>query len=443
MRYTKLMGDVFKALFGVVAVPVLLVGGFVVFGLATRIVGIDITPVLAIVIALTPIWLPLLLFFLAHQFWMKYVRGAFALDNGRVTLRIKLPQEVFKSPQAMESVIAQIHNPNGPDNPYQGWVDGKHPLIFSFELVSIGGEVRFYVNVPKKKTKNAIEAQLYAQYPGVEVVEEIIEYTAEIPWDPEKYEYLAFRMNKKEDQEFPIKTYVDCGLDKMPKEEEKIEPMAPMLEQLAMVQRHERVWIQILARPHAQKGFKHGELKETRTWESKVQAKIDKMLGRESGKTTGPAEFEEQPRLTPGERDRIAAMERNACKYAYETAIRWIYITEAGKFNGDFIGPMIRTFAEYDIIGRNGIAPRWRTDFDYNLFQDPSGKRKLRMKQQELEAYKLREYKNETDADKPKIFTCEELATMYHLPGRSVVTPGLSRITSARSEAPANLPTEQ
>lgn len=440
MRYTRSMSDVFKALFGVVAVPVLFAAAVLFFAITVRTLGVDPAPVLAIVVALTPIWLPLILFFLAYEYWITFVRNAFAMGQGRATLRIKLPQEVLKSPQAMESVFAQIHIPAASDNPYNGWFEGKFPLVFSFELVSIGGEIRFYINVPRSKIKNAVEAQLYAQYPGIEIVEEMIDYTAEIPWNPEKYEYISFRMNKSEDQEFPIKTYIDFGLDKMPKEEEKVEPMAPMIEQLATLQRHERLWIQILARPHAKKSFKNGELKETKTWESKVHAKIDSMLGREPGKKTGPAEFDEQPRLTPGERDLVAAMERNASKYAYETAIRWIYITESGKFNGDLIAPTLKSFTEYNMLGRNGIGLRWRTDFDYNYFQDPSGKRKLAMKEKELEAYKLREYKKETDADAPKIFTAEELATMYHVPGRSVVTPGLSRITSTRSEAPANLP---
>ena len=436
------MVDVIKTLFGVVAAPVFIAGGLFLMYIGLRFMDINILPMLSVIIALAPVWLPLALFLLAHERWIYYVRTAFAISNDRVTLLVKLPREVTKSPEAMERVISQIHNPNNPDNPYQGWIDGKHPLIFSFELVSIGGEVRFYVNVPKKKTKNAIEAQLYAQYPGIEITEELLEYTAEITWDPEKYEYMSFHMGKKEDQEYPIRTYIDCGLDKLPKEEEKIDPIAPMLEQLANAKRHERIWVQILARPHAKKGFKNGELKETPTWEKSVLEKIDKMLGRESGKKTGPAEFEEQPRLTTGERDMVAAMERNATKYAYETAIRWMYITEAGKFDGDFIGPMIRSFSEYDLINRNGIGARWRTDFDYNLFVDPFGSKRKRYKKAELREYKLRSYTHYTGADKPKVFTAEELATMYHIPGRAVVTPGLDRISSTRGEAPANLPTE-
>ncbi len=435
------MSEVLKALFGIVAGPALVLGGLLAMHFVFRLMDIDPGPVIAIIVALTPIWLPLVLFYLAYETWIDQARLGFALSNGRTTLRIRLPQEVTKSPQAMESVISQIHNPNSPDNPYQGWVDGKHPLIFSFELVSFGGEVRFYVNVPKKKTKDAIQAQLYAQYPGIEIIEEIIDYTAEIEWDPKKYEMMSFHMGKKDDEEFPLKTYIDFGLDKMPKEEEKIEPMAPILEQLASAQRHERIWVQILARPHVKKEFKSGYLRKVGTWESKVKAKIDDMLGRKPGTKLGPGEFEEQPRLTTGERDAIAAMERNAGKYAYETAIRWMYITEAGKFNGDFIGPMLRSFSEFDIIGRNSIGPRWRTDFDYNIFADPKGTRKIALKKKELEEYKLRTYTHYSQADKPKIFTAEELATIYHIPGRAVVTPSIDRIPSTRSEAPSNLPT--
>ena len=437
------MSDVVKALFGIIAGPVLAILGLIFMQFVFRVMGIDPGPVLAILIGLTPIWLPVVLFSLAYYFWIEYVRLAFTINQGRVTLRVRLPQEVTKSPEAMERVLSQIHNVQSPDNPYQSWVDGKTPQTFSLELVSIGGEVRFYVNVPKKKTKDAIEAQLYAQYPGVEIVEEMIDYTAEIDWDPEQYEIMSFHMGKSKDQEFPIKTYIDYGLDKMPKEEEKIEPMAPMLEQLASAQRHERIWVQILIKPHTKKGFKQGYLRETPSWEGKVMAKIDEIMGRQPGKKVGPAEMEEQPRLTMGEKDLVTAMERNAGKYAYETAIRWMYITEAGKFNGDYISPMLRSFSEYDVIGRNAIAPRWRTDFDYKIFSDPSGKRQVKMKKNELKEYKLRDYTPVADgsSDKPKVMTTEELATMWHLPGSSVVTPTIDRIPSTRSEAPANLPT--
>lgn len=434
------MSDVFQALFGVIAGPLFVVVGFLMIRFTLSFMGINAEPVFSILIALTPIWLPTLLLYLFYERWMLFVRTRFAINNGRTTLRIKLPQEIFKSPEAMESVFTQIYNPASVDNMWQGFIDGKAPLMYSFELVSIGGDVRFYINVPTKKTKNAVESQLYAQYPGIEIIEETVDYTAEIPWDTEKYEYMSFHMTKKEAQEFPIKTYIDFGLDKMPKEEEKFEPMAAMLEQLSNISPHERIWLQILAKPHVKKIFKGGHISSLPSWEKKVAEKIDELIGRDRKTKLGPGEFENMPRQTTGERDTIAAMERNAGKYAYDTAIRWMYITKKGHFNGDIIGPMLRTFSTYDIIGRNGLGPRWRTDFDYNWISDFTGSRKLTMKKLELRHYKLRKYIPAGAGDRAKVMSVEELATIFHIPGSSVLTPSLARIPSTRSEAPSNLP---
>lgn len=429
-------------MFGVVAGPVIIIMAFFVMKYTFATMGIDAGPVISITIALTPLWLPFLLFYLFFDKWMDFIHLKFEVYNGRTTLRIKLPQEVLKSPEAMESVLAQIHNVKSADNLWQVYIDGKSPLMYSFELVSIGGDVRFYINVPTKQIKNAVEAQLYAQFPGIEVSEEQVDYTAAIDGDMNKWDMMSFHMNKKKEQEYPIKTYIDFGLDKQPKEELKFEPMAAMLEQLNSFKPHEHLWIQFLCRPHIERSFKTGFLHYHATWDKHVYEMIDKMMGRGKDKT-GPAEFENQPRLTTGERDKIAAMERNAGKYAYETAIRWMYIVPKGKFNGDIIAPTIRTFAQYDIIGRNAIGVRWRTDFNYNWFMDWSGKRKIARKKEELHQYKARHFHPFdmiSGADVMKIFTVEELATMFHIPGSSVFTPGVARIPSTRKEPPPNLP---
>jgi hypothetical protein len=438
------MGDIFKAIFGAMAGPIMLVIMLGIFIYMLNVMNVDASPIFSVMISLTPIWLPIGLFAITFERWMYFIQNDFAHNQGRSTLRINLPQEVFKSPEAMESVIAQVHNVNSPDNLMQTYIDGKHPLTFSFELVSIGGDVRFYINVPTKKVKNAVEAQLYAHYPGIEVVEEEMDYTDEIRWNPDKYEYMGFHMGKKEDEVFPIKTYIDFGLDKMPKEEEKLDPLGPMIEALGKIKPHERLWIQILAVPHVKKVFKNGHLQSEDTWDKKVTAKINEMLKRDVRPDPDSETFERAPMLTMGERDKIAAMERNSGKYAYEVGIRWLYITEKGKFDGDVISPTIRSFSQFDIIGRNGIGVRWRTDFDYNWLSDRSGRRKMAWKKRELDYYKSRYYYHcdrRGKIDATKVFSSEELATMYHIPGTSVLTPTMARITSARKEAPSNLPT--
>jgi hypothetical protein len=437
------MGDLFTAVFGAVAGPMFLFLGLGVLLFTLHTVHVDIVPVLSFIVATSPLWVPFTLFHLLFERWQDYGGLKFAANNGRVTLRIKPPQDVFKSPEAMEGVLAQIFTSNSCDNLVQAYIDGKRPQAISLELANVGGEVRFYMNVPKKKVKNILEAQLYAQYPGIEVYEEKIDYTAEVRNDLDKHDFMAFHFTKKEADYLPIKTYIDYGHDKMPKEEEKFEPMAPMIEHVGKCKPHERVWIQFICTPHIKKNFKNGHWVEKGTWEKGAKTYIAKMLGRNE-KGLGPAELEAQPRLTNGERDTIAAIERNIGKYAYEVAIRAMYITlDKNKFDGDMIGPILRSVSQWDMIGRNAVGIRWRTDFDWPWISDPSGSKKKYYKKRELDYYKARYY-TEGDVknfvDSPKVMSVEEIASMYHIPGKTIITPNVARVESIRRNAPPNLP---
>lgn len=437
------MGDFFKAVFGRYAGPLFLVLGLGVILITFTVAGVNFFPVLTLLVALSPAWIPITLFHIFFERWQDYTGLKFQDDNGRVTLWIKPPQEVFKSPEAMEAVFAQIHNTYSRDNLVQTYIDGKRPLTYSFEIANVGGEVRFYVNVPKKKVKNAIESMLYSQYPGIEIVEEIVDYTAEVKNDLSVHDFMAFHFVKREDDVLPIKTYIEYGMDRMPKEEEKFEPMAPMLEHIGKCKPHERIWVQFLCTPHTKQDFKFGFLKDKPTWEAEGKAKIKEMMeGERSGDLDNPST---PSRLTTGERDTITAIERNISKYAYEVSIRAMYITlDKDKFDGDMIGPILRGMSQWDMIGRNTIGLKWRTDFDWNFISDPTGKKKKNYKKRELDFYKGRNYlpgDAKKFSDAPKVMSVEELASMYHIPGKSVVTPSLTRVESIRRNAPANLPT--
>ena len=441
------MGDFFKILGGIIAAPLLLLMAFFVLRYTFSVMGIEAGPIVSIMIAITPLWLPFVLFFLAFDKWMDYTHVKFRLSQGRTTLRIKVPAEIFKSPEAMENVLTQLHIIKSPDNLMQTYLDGKRPLVMSLELVSIGGDVRLYINCATKQIKNVVEAQLYAQYPGIEVIEEEFDYTDEITADFEKYDMFSLHMKQKGEEVFPIKTYIDLGMDKLPKEEFKLDPMAAMIELLGTLKPHERLWVQFLCVPHAKKNINTGSLHAHGTWEHAIQDKIDELMGRNHDKT-GPAELESQPRLTTGERDMIEAMERQKSKYAYETGIRWFYTTKKGAFDGNIIAGIIRSFSAYDVVGRNQFGVAWRTDFGYHKFQDWSGKRIKRLKKYELEHYKLRQPMhgsglNLNPSMKMQIMSVEELATVFHIPSSTVMTPGLGRIPSTRKEAPSNLPTGQ
>ena len=392
--------------------------------------------------ATAPIWLPIITFLLFFEHWMYYVRKKYSLLQGRVTLEIKLPQDVFKSPEAMELILVQLHQTASPDNHLQTYLDGKHPPTTSLEIVSRGGDVRFYMNVVRKKFKNIAEAALYSQYPGIEIKEMPIDYTAEIPWDPSQYEYFSVHFGLKKPDAYPIKTYYEYGLHTMPKEEEKIDPITLFIDTLANLGPGEYFWTQILIDANREVTFKEGGLTKAPDWKVDARKEIQKIIDTAKKRSEGEPGGNVLQLLTDGERDTIKAIERSLGKNAFNAAIRGMYIGKSEHFlPGERIGAMITAWRGYDDINRNAIGVRWRTDFNWNQWQDPSGKKKQAMKKTEFHQYKTRTYQpQDMDSDTKKVMTTEELATIFHFPGKVATTPTMERIPSVRGEAPSNLP---
>lgn len=429
----------FFAKFGANIAIILVTIGLVVISITIHVLDVQFGKSFNYILLTAPIWLPVLTFLLFFENWLYYVQKEYDLKQGRTTIEIKLPQDVFKSPEAMELVLIQMHQTAAPDNHIQTYIDGKNPPRYSLELVSRGGDVRFYINTPKKKFKNLIETQLYAQYPGIEVHELDIDYTAEVPWDTKKFAYFSLHFGLKKDDALPIKTYIEYGMDKLPKEEFKIDPITSMLEALGSIGPGEFYWVQILISANREVTFKEGALNTSPNWKPAAEAYI-KTIIEKANKRVG-SETLNMMNLSDGERETIKAIERSIGKNAFNTVIRGMYIAKKESYNpGERIGALITGWRAYDDLNRNAIGARWRTDVDWPWWQDKHGHHVEHMKKQELNEYKRRAY-TVYGIDTPKVMTVEELATIFHLPGKVALTPSLGRIPSKRAEAPANLPT--
>lgn len=426
--------------FGVNAGIVLSIVGVILIIIIFSVFDVRLPKVLSFAVASSPIWLPIVLFFVFFEWWMRYIQKFFNLQQGRVTLEILLPEEILKSPLAMELALGHLWQTASPDNHVQTYWDGKNPPTFGLEIVSAGGTVRFFINSQVRKYKNIIEAQLYSQYPGIEI-REVPDYTAEIDRDITDFELFSMHFSIRKADAYPIKTYIEYGLDKDPKEELKIDPITQMLDLLGSIGPNERIWIQILISAHREETFKVGSLFHKPDWKEDVRKEINQIAGRNE-KRLGPAELEGQPRLTEGERRVISALERSLSKIPFNTAIRAVYAAKKGYYlPGERIGAIITSWFQYNDAMLNSFRLPWRTDFDWNWWQDPTGRRRFRMKKRELDEYKRRFYEYRSQGDKKFILTVEELATIYHFPGKVAHTPTLPRIPSARGEAPPNLPT--
>lgn len=393
-----------------------------------------------IIWVLAPVWIPLALIWGCFVLWLTYKRREWIQAQGSVLLEIKIPREMFKSPLAMEIFLNSLYS-SGVGTLIDVYVKGRVRTWFSLELVSKGGDVHFYIWC-HKNFKGRVEAQLYAQFPNIEV-HEVPDYALGVVNNPEKTTFGWFgQFSLTKADAYPIKTYIDYGLDQDAKEEYKHDPIVPVLEFLGSLKSGENAWFQILIQAHSKEGLKHGRIFVKPDWKTGIEKEI-KGIVKKALMKSDDIKTPTMLSLSKGQTEIVAAIERNASKPAFDTMIRATYFSDKDAFNSTNIGGLIGSFAQFGSQSLNGFKPGFFAAFDYP-WQDFRGQRKSKNERKLLEAYKRRSFFNTPFKNfhgKPFILTTEELATIFHFPSSIVAaTPTLNRIPSKKAEAPSNLP---
>lgn len=399
------------------------------------------------VVFLAIIWVPAVLVEYAWEKWLEYVRAANAAKSKKVLLEIKLPRETFKSPKAMELVLNTLHVPSDGTWYKQYWEGGSRPQ-YSLEIVSIEGSVKFMIWLEDSR-KAHLMAALYSQYPGIEIHERE-DYAMKVDFDPKQTKVWAVNMKLTKPDPYPIKTYVDYGLDKDPKEEFKVDPLVPGLEWLGSVGKDQQVWIQIIIRAH-KKEKKHHRLfsKEQDAWKEEAEKIISEDLLKRDPKTKAAALVDDEGGtlkavLSEGEKEVIAALGRSLSKPAFDVGIRAVYLSTKPEafIKGFGPGGVSGMFKHFNTENLNGIVPNgdsWMGSISFP-WQDYKDIRLNKFSKAALQAYRRRGFFFAPYYSKPFVLNTEELATVYHFPGSVAGVPSLDRIPSKRAEAPANLP---
>lgn len=344
-------------------------------------------------------------------------------------LEIKLPREIFKSPLAAETALACLLQGGGISHRYARLYNGALPAFSSLEIASIEGVLHFYVRI-QKKYRPLVEANFYAQYPGIEIVE-AEDYTKLIHYHhlskDVKLWGASFKTQAKhtltdpetgkpypdEDKDgklsadyYPIKSYVDYGLDKDPKEEFKVDPISTLLEIMGGMGKGEYFWYQILVQDEAvyngdkmpkfyinKKSHEHVNLK-TLADERKKQIRgaktfkvgdiIKDEYGEERDKTitTGrDAEgrpitetikltykeektiFKKEMELTQDEKDELEIINKKLSKPLALVVMRALYVTKAENFNTAHIQDVLSITKPF--AGRNSFFPMPTDKYDF------------------------------------------------------------------------------
>ncbi len=402
-----------------------------------------------------PIWLPVILVMGAWRVWLWYVQSLFLSGRNPVLLEMKVPREITKSPRAMEIAFALFSISSGETTfIHRAWKGQVRPF-FSFEMASFGGEIHFYIWT-WKNYKSEVESAIYGQYPEVELYE-VEDYATKFEFDPDKHGVFctdwrleAYHSDLKPDtlriSAYQPKSYIDYELDKDPKEEHRVDPLATVVEFMSNIEPQEQIWVQIIIRKCGNVGvlwqsemdhdWLHAMEHEVETLRAKA-ALVDDHALEELGFTG-----ERTPQARPSWRmtEQMRTMERHMGKYPFETGMRGVYITSGHMHGPTYTG----TRWLWKPLGNphymSQFRPRrWHNPFDYP-WQDVADFRYNLMAKRFFDAYRRRSFFHTPWVTPTFVLTNETLATIWHPPSSSVQAPGLRRIPSTKASAPSNLP---
>lgn len=419
------------------------------------------------------LWLPLLLAKIGWDLWKLYLKVRYSKNLTWMTLEVRIPREIAKTPEAMEQVFAGLQTMLWQFDPWeQYWLGLQHDYL-SFEMASLAGETRFYVRLPTFY-KNLVESQIYAQYPEVEIAE-VEDYTARLPPVAASEEWNSFGLefNFEKPDAYPIRTYREIlSLTAGAKEFEKVDPFSSMVELFGRIGPGEHMGYHLLIRPV-----------QSDKWVKDGQALVDKLIGRKTAPPKGklrralepveplatgwgeavgavlgvPADEKKNAKkengagtslmlhLSPGMRDVVSAIERNITKPGFEVVVRFLYIARRDVYSLSHLNSFIGALKTYNTHTLNGLKINGGTISTRTAWYLPSlMTRGLKQHKMSLfyHYYKIRKPFIDTWSLKTKwiVLNTEELATLYHYPGATAKAPLLPRIEVKRSEPPAALP---
>jgi len=404
--------------------------------------------------------IPLIALPIAFHMWLMHKRNETIAAMDWVTLEITPPREVFKSPAAMEIVLNAMEDTGGTQTWYKRWVQGRVRPWYSLELVSVEGTIYFFVRTIRDN-KDFVTSQFYSQYPDAQV-REVDDYTRYVPQYQRgnDWEMLGFEMQALNPSVYPIKTYIDYGMDKDigNDAEMRLDPMSPILEALSILGKDEQAWIQFLIRPAVKKRDPNAPwwAFKKRRWDQEAADEIAKFQVdsmKQNMKILKQVDPEKQwatVSLNESQKNVVKALGRNSSKPPYDFAGRVLYLAKKDAFKGPRFGMLINMFRAFGSDGLNGFKPTNDTSAKFP-WDDPMGTKVETWKEEMFYEYvnrmwfhlKRRKFSHRKDPRPQTVLTSEEIATLWHLPATTVTSPTVGRVSSNTAQAPGNLPFEQ
>ncbi len=314
-------------------------------------------------------------------------------------LKISVPVNNDKKPLSAEQLFQSLH----------GTLRGSSKQMnhFSFEIVANFTGIYFIV-VCEARYQQFIENQIYAQYPEAQITQ-IQDYVHTPLTDGQNAQVLkGLELGLKREFFLPIKTYNSFEVD----------PLASISSAISKLERLSEVYIQLLVRPIADE------------WQGGGKAFVNarKQMVDADGKKIA---------LESGESDELREIERKNTKSGFQFLIRIIVKAQNDLLVDQSLEDVQASFSQFQSAQFNGLATK-KYDFSLTaklkkIFLGKTLEDNLNI----LQKYQTR-FLPEFSTD---IINTEEIASIYHLPNKTVQTPNINWAKSRKLEPPLDLPT--
>ena len=319
--------------------------------------------------------------YIAFLFWKYRDREARSLSY--VLLQIAVPRENEIKIDAAEQMFSSLY---GIYN-NKWWAFIKPQDHISFEIVAKREDIRFYVSVPKN-IKDLVEKQIHGAYPGADI-KEVEEYS--IFSEKGKVAFTALRLRYA--NHYPIRTYRDLPTD----------ALSLVTSNLAKMSEGEGAVIQVLIQPTGDK------------WKNIGRSYISKVKKDEANPEK--ANFKVNSKL-------LEAIETKIQKPGFNSVIRIVVSSETKERADLHLKNILASFEQFSSDNNSfwevkfPIKHLFLTDFIYRYFPV-------------INLPILRQY---------SVLNSDELASLYHLPNKTIETPYIFWLNAKRAPAPMSIP---
>jgi len=352
---------------------------------------------------------------LAHSFDMVVLQVLVPKEGGgkeqeQVKEGIQKVQEAIAKTEMFFTSVGGLRAERG----FRAWLAGRSDH-FAFEIVAVGGQVRFYVAVPRAHHAY-LEEQLHAQRPDA-YVEPAKDYNIFQPTGVIVGTTLRF----KQPGYFPIKSYKKLESD----------PLDALTNAMSKIGEHEGAAIQYVARS-ARKEWRSGGVRiASKMQQGMSLAKasgggfwglIASGFASASGGKKKSGEPPKEYRLSPMEQEVVKGLEEKAAKFALDVNVRIVAsgpTADAAKAN---VNAITQVFSQFNV-------PQYG-----NMFVAGSASSNPKIIQQFI-------YRH-FDEGRRVVLNTEEMASVWHLPLATTETPNIQWLTARRAAPPVNMPQE-